>query len=142
MKTTNKNLITAAFLAGIALVATQASARAIPAAMGHPQVGSEQSNFNATDFGITNTAAGPKWYEIGIPYEGTGAGSVSVNLSSSFQCFYVQVTNTGGSVVTGVSGPISLGTPRAVTIGAGDFAKLECRIPNGGTWFGIQAFPN
>src|SRR5262245_59723162 len=99
MKTTNKNLVTAAFLAGVALVATQASARAIPAAMGHPQVGSEQSNFNANDMGITNSAAGAKWYEIAIPWDTPGSGltakSVTANASGSFQCFYVQVSSAG-----------------------------------------------
>ena len=140
-------IVSSSLLAAVALVATQASARSIPATMGHGYFGSEHQCFDTTDFGVTNKGGtgctGARWFEVGIPYDGTGGKFLQANASSAgMQCFYTQVNSGGGGVVTGSAAPVTVNVPLGVTIGAGDFGKIQCRIGVAQTYYGVQSNPN
>jgi len=145
--TRNLKIVTSSLLAAVALVAAQASARSIPATMGHAYFGSEAACFDTTDQGVKNKGGtgcnAGRWFEVGIPNDGIGAKNVQVNASAAgMLCYYTQVSSTGAGIVTGSALPVAVGALVPVTIGAGDFGKIQCRLGPNETYYGVQQNPN
>lgn len=133
-------IATAIALAALTCVASTALARTAPARVGGPYEGSDTC-FKDYDKGMRNECGAARWYDIGLQFETGGFKTVEVYGSSMSSCYYVEVTNSG--VMTYVlMTPVSAGFHTAsVTLGAGNFGKVQCNMPNNAYLYGVNYTP-
>lgn len=138
---TRKSFVLAISLIALACVASSAFARTLAARVGGAYSGADVACFKDYDSGMKNDCGTAKWYDIGLSFDTAGAKTIDVYTSNATACYYVEIDSTGAYSAP----PMTLITTGhhsiSVTVGFGNFGKVQCNIPAAGKIYGVDYNP-
>jgi hypothetical protein len=138
---TKLRFFSASILAATALLATHASARTISAAGGRAYNGADASCFQDFDTGMTNKCGSSKWFEMAVVWDSAGNKTLRVDGTDGLTCAYVEIGKNGVQVTPPGTGiPLPTGTVVAITVGGGNYGKVQCFVQANKSIYGIDYF--